>query len=156
MREKKKRVHTTTDGKLSITLVNLNPDTVYRFTVTSYTSQGPSERSAETPGTTQSQKPSSRIATLVAVLSIFVTILSIGFMWEHRLRRQNIDISPMNKQPLLSPFGDVHIPGDFSQEKQLNNPFDDTASVSSASSGSSSGSSYGGGDGDGEAEAGPF
>jgi len=145
-----------TDGKLSITLVNLNPDTVYRFTVTSYTSQGPSERSAETPGTTQSQKPSSRIATLVAVLSIFVTILSIGFMWEHRLRRQNIDISPMNKQPLLSPFGDVHIPGDFSQEKQLNNPFDDTASVSSASSGSSSGSSFGGGDGYGEAEAGPF
>lgn len=148
-----------TDGKLSVTLINLNPDTVFRFTVTSFTSQGPSQRSEETPGTTESQKPSSRIATLVAVLSIFVIVLSIGFMWEHRLRRQNIDVSPkMDTKPLMSPFGSLpmaEIPGTFSQERQLNNPFasfpdggagrERSGSVSSASS---SGSSF-----DGEAEA---
>lgn len=145
-----------TDGKLSITIVNLNPDTVYRFTVTSFTSQGASKRSAETPGTTESQKPSSRIATLVAVLSIFVIILSVGFMWEHRLRRQNIDIRPMDKAPLVSPFGSLPIAepmGTFSQEKQLNNPFADGLGggrerSDSESSGSSSGSSF-----DGDAEA---
>jgi hypothetical protein len=151
-----------TDGKLSVTLTDLTPDTVYRFTVTSFTSQGPSERSAETPGSTESQNPSSRIATLVAVISIFVVVLAIGFMWEHRLRRSNVDVLPNKMNKGGGPMGTqqqlpmgmqqqlpmAEIPGTFSQERQLNNPFAAMGGVGrersdSQSSGSSSGSSYG-------------
>jgi hypothetical protein len=139
-----------TDGKLSVTLVDLAPDTTYRFTITSFTSQGASDRSAETPGVTSTQKASSRIATLVAVLSILIVVLSLGFMWEHRLRRSG-DIKPGNSgqpfdldgKPMSSSMPMAEIPGTFSEQRQLADPFSapfsggDNASISSASSASS-------------------
>jgi hypothetical protein len=83
------------DGKLWLILGNLKPDTDYKFTITTFTSKGGSKKSPENSASTRSQSASAKIATLVTVLSIFVVILSLGFMWEHRLRRVTVEIEPI-------------------------------------------------------------
>jgi len=85
------------DGKFTINITDLAPDTTYEFTVTAHTAIGPSTRSFRTVVKSGNTTPSATVATLVATLCIFVIVLSLGFMWEHRRGKRRGDaraISP--------------------------------------------------------------
>lgn len=78
------------DGKYTMNITGLEADTTYEFTLTSFTAIGPSVRSFRTVVRMGSTTPSAAVATLVATLCIFVIVLSLGFMWEHRTRTRRL------------------------------------------------------------------
>lgn len=82
---------TLTDGKYTINITDLAADTTYEFTVTAYTVVGASTRSFRTVVKSGTTTPSAAVATLVATLCIFVIVLSLGFMWEHRRGKRRGD-----------------------------------------------------------------
>ena len=117
------------DGKLTVNLTSLEPDTTYDFTVTAFTAQGPGERSLRTTARTGSNKPSAATATLIATICIFVIILSCGFMWEHRLvkhRKVAAEVDPHEVEPLKK---EGKIDEQFPPRQQPADPFQDSVTM---------------------------
>jgi hypothetical protein len=77
---------TAVDQKRTVNITGMSAGTSYEFTITSFTQKGSSLRSTVTVAETKSTKPSASTATLISVICVFVFILSIGFMWEHKVR----------------------------------------------------------------------
>lgn len=141
------------DGKFTVNITELSSDSTFEFTVTSFTSAGAGARSIRSVAKTGSSDPSSSTATLIATVCVLVVVLSIGFMWEHRLRQSRNQIVQPKSFPAkqearaffngstVGPSGSDMLVTTDSIQQQQQVSFEDTvrshrsASVSSSSSG---------------------
>lgn len=95
---------TAIDRKRTVNITGLSPGTSYEVTVTTFTAVGGSQRSVVTAAETISTDPSASTATVIAVVCVFVFILSIGFMWEHKVKGSLLEKSGENT---IGPDGDI-------------------------------------------------